>query len=241
MTEGKALLRYGRAGGRPPADDESLEVAADGSWTARRTVGGRRVGRFAGRFPEEALAALVGDAARAAEAGDAEVPTPRDGATETLEVAGGTITLGSNERAPGPWSPLVERMRALLKDELDGDPVAALALEADVAKARLVHAGGEAVEVDPASVSVRVVRVGSDGTPLGRWQAGSGAEAGWTRAEPGWTLDLPYGHGLAPVDGDVLQVWVFVRVRDGGTRAARLYVPVRTGGVARGGGAARER
>lgn len=239
MTDGAALLRCWRAGGRPPSDDESLEVAADGSWTARRTVGGRRVGRFVGRLAEGDLAALVADAARAAETGDAEVPTPRDGATETLEVAGGTITLGSNERAPSGWHPLVERVRALLRDALDGDPVAALGLEADVARARLVQAGGGVVEVDPASVSVRVARVGPDGTPFGRWQAGSGAEAGWTRVGPGWTLDLPYGHGLAPVDGDVLQVWVFVRVRDGGTRASRLYVPVPAGGTPRGASTAR--
>lgn len=227
------LLRYGRAGGRPPSDDESLEVAQDGRWTARRTVGGRRVGRFSGRLSGKETAALVRDVVRAAGAGDAEVPTPRHGATETLDVDGAGILLGSNERAPDGWRPLVERVRKLLKERVTAEPVAALELVADVAAARLMHAGTEPVEVDPGSISIRVVGLGPDGAPLGRWEAGSGSESGpgsepgWVRAGAGWTLNLPFGHGLTPTVEEVLQVWVFVRLRDRGTRSARLFVAVR--------------
>lgn len=232
MTDPRGvLLRYGRAGGRAPSDDESLEVATDGAWTARRTVGGRRIGRFAGRLPEKQLAALARDAARAAGAGDAEVPTPRHGATETLETGGAVLRLGSNERAQGGWRPLVEWARSFVKGVVTSEPVAVLALEADVAAARLVLVGTEPIEVDPGSIAIRVALVAPDGTRLGDWQAGSGAEPGWARAEAGWTLDLPFGHGLSPGAGEFLQVRVVVRVRDRGTRAARLFLAVPLGEV----------
>jgi hypothetical protein len=72
-----------------------------------------------------------------------------------------------------------------------------------------------------------VVRMDADGIVLARWQAAASGAAGWTRVEPGWTQDLPFGHGLAPAAGEWLQVRVVIRVRDGGERTARLFAPVR--------------
>jgi hypothetical protein len=223
------LLRFHRAGGRPPSDDESLEVARDGAWTARRTVAGARIGRFAGRLDGAARAAFEADAQRAGEAGDADVATPRDGASETLDVDGASLLIGSNGDPPAPWAPLLERTRAFVRDAAPTAPVAALELVADPGRAKLVHAGTEPLDIDPSTIRVEVVEVRADGDRGGTWGAGSGAEAGWVRAAAGWSLDLPYAHGLAPAAGDVLQVRVIVRVRDGRARTARLYLPVRPG------------
>ncbi len=225
--DGAPLLHFGRAGGAAPSDDEALEVAADGSWTARRTVGGRRAGRFAGTLDARALAGLERDVARAAAAGDARVPTPRHGATESVEAGGAELLTGSNEDPPPGWRPLVKRARAFLLEGAIEGPVAALELVADLDSARVVHAGTEPVEVDPASVKVQVARVGPDGGRLGDWARGSGDEPGWVKAGPDWGLDLPFEHGLATATGEVLQVRVELRVRDGGVRRVRLYVPVR--------------
>jgi hypothetical protein len=214
------LVRYGRAGGRAPSDDESLEVATDGSWTARRTVSGRRVGRFAGSLSAEPLAALAAIAAAAAGSGDASVPTPRHGATESVEVEGGSATLGSNEEAPGAWGPLVEWLRAFVRDEAVANPVAGLELEADLGSARLLPLGSEPPEVEPGSIEVRVVRVTPDGIGAGEWSAT--ADAGGPAP-----IDLPFSHGLTAASGDVLQVRVVARVRDDGLRTVRLYAPVR--------------
>jgi hypothetical protein len=225
--EATSLLHLGRAGGTAPSDDEVLDVAADGSWTSRRTVGGKRVGRFAGTLDDRALAGLRRDVERAAAAGDARVPTPHNGATESFEVDGASLLTGSNEDAPAGWRPLVKRARTFLLEGAIEGPVAALELVADLATARIVHAGTEPVEVDPASLKVQVARVGPDGARLGDWARGSGDEPGWAPAGPGWTLDLPFDHGLDPNPGEVLQVRVELRVRDGGVRRVRLYVPVR--------------
>jgi len=228
MTEGRAaLVQFSRAGGRAPGDDESLEIGPDGAWTARRTVAGARVGRFAGRLDDAARSAFEADARKAAGAGDADVPTPRHGATETLDVDGASLLIGSNEDPPPAWAPLLERARTFLRDVVPAQPVAALELVADETSARLVHAGSEALEIDPSSIAVEIVQVGGDGVRAGSWGAGSGAEAGWTRAEPGWGIDLPYAHGLELAPGEVLQVRVLARIRDGRARSARLYLPVR--------------
>ena len=112
--EGGALVRYGRTGGRPPRDDESMVIEEDGTFEGRRTVGGARVGTFAGRLAAGRLrGAPRGRRVRRRPAGDVEVTTPLDGATETVEVAGHTARMGSNERPTGPWKPLVESLRAL--------------------------------------------------------------------------------------------------------------------------------
>lgn len=233
------LVRYARSGGRPPSDDEWLEVAVDGSWVARRTVSGSRAGRFAGHLERESLSTLGSEVAAAVGAGDAEVPTPRHGATETIELRGAAATLGSNEDAPGPWGPLVRRLRILVQDDVVVSPVAGLALEASVAAASLSHLGSEVVRLEPASVRLRVVRVDSDGIALGEWEApaagapgtpgtpGTAPQTGFEDAGPGWSLALPFEHDLAPQPGDILQVRVLVRVDDEGTRTVRLYAPVR--------------
>ncbi len=235
MTDGEFLVRYSRQGGRPPPDDERLVVVVDGSFAARRTVAGHRIGRFRGRLTGagfDALRAAV-DLARAA--GDLFVATPIDGATETTEIDGGTATTGSNEQPSGGWAALVTRLRGLVDEAVDEEPLAAVELRATAGEAGLIHVGGEPVEVDRASVLVRAVRLDEEGLVLGRWNGsvvppqvedapGGSAGPDWLSAGPGWSLPLPFRHGIELAPSDWLQVWVHAAIRDEGrVRAARFY------------------
>ncbi|HYO43977.1 MAG TPA: hypothetical protein VES19_12330 [Candidatus Limnocylindrales bacterium] len=222
------LVRYARGGGRAPADDELLELDADGAYSARRSVGGARIGSFAGRIPPGTLAAVVADAAACRAAGAFWLATPRDGATELIELGGeGEVTaeMDANASPDGPWGRLAGRLRGLV-DEATAGPVAGLELIADAGRARLVAVGSEPLEVDPSSVAVRVVHLDGTGGLRGQWQGASVPGEGWTPAAPGWTLDLPFAHGLTAAPGEWLQVWVTLRVRDGAPRAARLFLAV---------------
>jgi hypothetical protein len=234
-----AIVRYVRRGGRPPADDESLEIAGDGSFTARRTVGGARIGRFAGQLDAttiDGLRALV-DALATAE--DLTIATPRDGATEVIEAGGRTGRFGSNERPPKPWGALVDRLRTALDGTVLEAPLAAIELTATSRRARLRHLGAESLEVDLASLEVRAVRLDAEGAVLGRWQDRAGPEeiedtvpadasdlADVVTTEPGWDHALPFDHPLELARGDWLQVWVTLGIRDDGERSARLFLAV---------------
>ena len=235
---GGTLVRYGRSGGRPPADDEHLDVADDGSYTARRTVAGARVGRFAGRLTEVGLDVLRAAVDGVREAADAAIQTPHDGATEVVEAAGHTARMGSNEVPPEPWRTLVLALREAIDRDAVADPVAALELRAGTRDAVVAHVGIEPLEVDAASVVIRVVRLDAEGAVLGRWSGrqapavdeDSGQPAAeWAEAGPGWTRALPFTHGLELAPGDWLQVWVNANVREPdvpAVRAVRLFVAV---------------
>ena len=168
--------RRGAARQLPPqrrarsSDDERLDVWPDGRYEARRTVGGRRIGRFAGRLEEADLADIAAKAEAAAADGDVAVPTPMDGATVSVLVAGGEARAGSNEPLVGAWGQLVPALKALLDGEALAAPIAGLELEADASRAQLRHIGSEALEVDASSVAVRAVRLDAQGRVLGRWQ-----------------------------------------------------------------------
>ena len=232
------LVRYGRSGGRPPKDDEHLIVEDDGSYTARRTVAGARVGRFAGRLTAGRLEALRAAADGLGEASDVAIQTPHDGATEVVEAAGHSARMGSNEAPPEPWRTLVLALREAIDTDAVADPVAALELRAGTRDAAVAHIGTEPLEVDLASVVVRVVRLDAEGAVLGRWSGREGPAADedsgqpaaeWAEAGPGWTRALPFTHGLELAPGDWLQVWVHANVREPGdpaVRAVRLFVGV---------------
>lgn len=167
---------WARSGGRPPADDERLAIDDDGAFTARRTVGGARIGAFAGTLEAATLEAVRREAAAGREAGELWLETPRDGATESIAFADDeepAASLGSNAQPVGPWADLVTRLRGLT--QVTAHPAAALELVGDAAGARLVAVGDGALDVDTASVSVRVVRLDAAGAMLGRWQAPSEA------------------------------------------------------------------
>jgi hypothetical protein len=221
----RVLVRYARGGGRTPADDESLEIAEGGGFEARRTVGGARVGRFAGTLPGSTLRGLGSSIRAVAAAQDLSIPTPRDGATETIEVEGRVAQLDGNAQPPAPWKSLVTKLRRLLDERAVDTPVAALELSPD--GTRLSHLGHEELAVDPSSIAVRRVALAADGVPTEHRFSGATDDAAtrgtgsWTQAGPGWSIALP-GDSLPP--GSAGQVWVTLRVRDGeASRLVRLF------------------
>ncbi len=238
MSRGRAWLSFERRGGSAPPDDEAMTLAEDGSFTARRTIGGPRIGSFGGRLPANVQKRLDAAVEALEDAADLTLPTPRHGATEVLSVGGRTLRLGSNEVPPKPWRALVERVRKLFEDEVVSRPEAAVELVADARTARLVHAGVASIDVDMGSLAVRVIRVADEGMLLGRWNGrptGSPGDNGerlipspaWATAGKGWSAVLPFDHALELARGDMFQVWVDIPIRQGGeTRAGRLYVPV---------------
>ena len=222
MTATRTLVTFGRAGGRPPADDEAVTIAADGTFEAHRTLGGGRIGRFRGSLPAATLRALERDLDSVADAESFTVPTPRDGATETIAIGRRRGRLGSNERAPGAWAKPVRRLRDILRDVIVEHPLAVLELEAAPSGVRIVQRGTEALEVDLGAGSLRVTSFGPDDAVVDQRSGGLGGDAGtWTTAGPGWSADLATG---SPPDGAArTQVIVFLRIRDaGGARDARL-------------------
>jgi hypothetical protein len=237
VTPEQALVTYRRSGGREPSDDERLDVWPDGRFEARRSVGGRRIGRFAGRLDDATRATLESAARAAAAADDLAIETPMDGATVSLLVDGREARMGSNEQPGGPWGELADTVRSLLDGPALAHPVAALELQATRTRAQLRHVGSEALEVDPASLAVRAVRLDGQGLVLGRWQgsvapaapedAAAGAAPAWMAVEGDWQLDLPFRHGLELMPDDWLQVWVTLRLREGDQRrTGRLFVAV---------------
>jgi hypothetical protein len=239
VTRTPVLLRFERRGGLPPRDDEELRLAADGSFTARRTIGGPAIGSFEGKLAKGVLGRLTAAVDALGPAEDATLVTPRHGATEVVEAGGRTIRLGSNETPPKPWRALVNRLRKLLEDEVVDSPHAAVALAATAVAARLDHAGDAGLEINLGSVAVRVIHLGDDGLVLGRWagrlveQASNGEglvdRPDWVTAGPGWTTPLPFDHAMALKPGDSFQVWVGLQIRDAdGPRAGQLYAPVLT-------------
>jgi hypothetical protein len=231
------LLEFERQGGLPPRDDESLRIAADGSFVARRTIGGAAIGSFEGVLGKAVLGRLSSAIDALGSGGDLEIATPRHGATEVLQAAGRTIRLGSNEVPPKPWRGLVDRVRKLVQGEVLDSPRAAVTLTATARTARIVHAGTKPLDVNLGSVTVSVVHLDDHGLVLGRWggrlvdQVSNGEELvdrpEWVTAAPGWSASLPFGHGLLLGSGDWLQVRIGLELREGDTRrAGRLYAPV---------------
>ena len=239
MTSTPALLRFERRGGLPPRDDEALLVAADGSFTARLTIGGPAIGSFAGTLGKAALGRLTAAIDALGPIEDATIPTPRHGATETVEVVGRTIRLGSNEVPPKPWRSLVNRVRKMLEDEVVDGPHAAVRLTVTPEAARLEHRGDSPLDINLGSVAVRVIHLADDGLVLGRWagrlfEQVSNGEAlvdrtDWASAGPGWATQLPFDHAIVLEHGEWLQVWVGLQIRDSdGPRDGQLYAPVLT-------------
>lgn len=225
MTPDRAWLAFDRQGGREPRDDESLEIAEDGAFTARRTLGGGSIGSFEGRLSSASLRGLRTAVTTLADAADLAIATPDHGATETLVVLGRTLECGSNETPPKPWRSVLTRVRRILTEEVIDHPAAAIRLVATAGAAGLEHAGSLPIEVDLGSAEVRVTLKDDDDVVHDRWTARVNGRI--ETAKPGWRVDLPFDHGLAVKGDRWLQVRVMVAIREGGRRrAGRLYVPV---------------
>ncbi len=211
------LLSYRRTGGHQPADFETLEIEEDGSFRMWRTIARASrpptsVGRFAGTVPHEELDALRSRIQPAGAEGDLEMQMPPGSAVERVRVAGGVATLPHGAEPEGAWAGLVSRCRALLAT-LTSQPLAAIGLQlsADGQQVELVHLGTEPVLLDPSTIVVRAtVREGS--RQVGEWGWSANGEPSDLEAAPGWSMPLPFEHGLEETDRARLAVYVDVQV-----------------------------
>jgi len=127
------LIRLQRWGGRPPRDDELLEIDPDGTFRMRRTVGpatrpATPVGRFGGMLPAASRKALADLAARLEDAPAERNPLPMDASVDELTVdgAGGTAAGPAGIAFSGAWGELAQVLRGMLVD-LAAHPLAATA------------------------------------------------------------------------------------------------------------------
>jgi hypothetical protein len=186
------LAEYRRGGGRPPRDDESLEVETDGSYVLRRTVGGERVGHFAGEIPKRGLTALKRLVEAAEDLDDRPTGLPPH-VTESVSTARADITMGVHAKASSPAAKLVKRLRQLV-DDLTDEAVAAVELRvaADGSGITLASVGTEPVEVDFSAASLSFTLFGAREELLTEGDIAGPEGAGTkTRLEPGWTARSP--------------------------------------------------
>ncbi|HET9347442.1 MAG TPA: hypothetical protein VFO05_17240 [Candidatus Limnocylindrales bacterium] len=193
------IATYSRTGGRGlPPEAEFLAIADDGSIDLRRTSGTPAVGRFDGRLGASERAHLGALAAAAAAAGSVDARMPPDSSLVTMSAGDAAARYGDGAPPAGPWAELGQALAGLLDTGLD-EPIAAIELViADGGRsARLVHRGTEAVAVDLSGLAVRAVLWQGYYELVGEWAApvAPGADAR-TTASPGWSVDVPFEHGL---------------------------------------------
>jgi hypothetical protein len=208
-ADASLIARLRRIGGRvPPADNEYLDVAKDGGFSMWRSNNTGVAGRFAGTLDAEELAALAEDARAASAAGDLAVQPFPDDALEHVEIEGARAQMGGGSQVGGAWAPLVARLHRLL-DELTAQPLAAVAIQVEHGgrSAALVHRGSQPLHLDLSTLASRAVLWGPDWWLLEDWRSAEGAAAGAAVAGPGWSQELPFGHGFEPGPDRMIQAF----------------------------------
>lgn len=221
---------YSRTGGRPPEDDERLEIDDDGAWRLRRTMGGPRVGTFAGRL-DDAQRRELDEAMTSAAGGPGPAPATvaPDAAREAVEAGDASIGLAAGGDVAGAWRPLVELLRGW-SETLAASDVAEAALELRLGPDGpvLERLGAADLRVWLASLHVDAYARDADGVVVERASAGPGVEPEVARGEAtttnrGWSMapDLP--RTVAAPAGGTLEAWAWIDV-DGpdGPRRVRL-------------------
>jgi len=198
------LIRLQRWGGRPPRDDELLEVDPDGTFRMRRTVGpatqpATPVGRFGGVLPAASRKVLADLEARLLGAPAERHPLPMDASMDELTIDGaiGTAAGPAGITFGGAWGELAEVLRGMLVD-LAAHPVAAIALASSDGSLVVEHQGSE--ELDLVATEL-VVSFGSTAPPARVPGAAitAGPSGSAFRAGPGWAVRLPVALPGAPV------------------------------------------
>jgi len=227
-AEAVTIASYRRAGGHAPADDESLEIAVDGRFDLVRTVGGPRVGRFAGTLSAQGLAALTRLMATAD-----SVHAPATGlpphVTETVSTARSKILIGALATRSTPAGKLVRRMRDLAATLTDRPEHAVAALHLRVADdarwAALASVGRSPTWIDGTNAELRYALFGEHEELIVSGDiAGSRAVRREQELSPGAVIEIPLPADLAFNPNRTLQVQVDVDLLegDGRRRRARL-------------------
>jgi hypothetical protein len=185
------LAAYHRGGGDRPRDDESLEIEEDGSFVLTRTVGGPRVGSFAGKIPPKARAPLARLVATADDFDERPSGLPPH-VIETVTTSRADIDVGARAKTRNPATKLVKRLRQLSED-LTAEPVAALELSVarNGSSITMTSLGSAPVEVDfgQASLTFTLFGEGEELLTAGEISAPLDARTR-ARLDPGWTAEL---------------------------------------------------
>lgn len=225
---GRPLASYHRSGGRPPADDERLEIDEDGGWRLWRTMGGAAVGSYAGRLPADGRRRLAEAIASASDAGAGRGrgrPAP-DGATEAVQAGDARLDIESGSPVAGGWQGVVRLLRRWTESlATAGNADAGLALVLVGDGQRLVRHGQGPLRIWPATLHVE--RYGRDADSVVRERAvqGVGADGEGPVGEPittgdGWALDLELPDVVRAPAGGRVEAWAWLDVDgpDGRTR-----------------------
>jgi hypothetical protein len=205
--EATMLVTYGRSGGGRTGPDE-LVIDGDGTFELWRSSHAGPVGRFAGTLDDDTLGSLRAEVDAATTAGPLEEGVRLPGG-RTEEIRSGDLAVVMPDEDPGgPWGVLAARLRGLL-DELTAFPAAAVALEVRDDGATLRHSGTEPLTLRLGDLGVHVIRYGPGYARQDEWRSPPAAGASEpVAAQPGWSLDLPFDHGLPVQPDDALQVVV---------------------------------
>jgi hypothetical protein len=219
------LAEYRRGGGAKPADDEQLRIDDDGSFVLIRTVGGERVGRFAGTLSKRAAAALAKLVDGAEDATVAAEGLPPH-VIETVTTAGAHLSVAAQSN-PGPAAAKIIRRLRALSEELTAQPVAALELQVGAGgrSVGLRSVGSEPVDVDFGAAELAVTLFGEDEALIASETIPLPPELG-RRQElaPGWSHELPLPEKLTFNPRRTLDVKLDFDLADQGrpVRRARL-------------------
>ncbi len=213
------IATYSRTGGRLPEDDERLEIDDDGAWRLRRTMGGPRVGTFAGHLGDGRRREL--DAALAS-AADAPPPKPtrvaRDAAREAVRAGEAVVDLAAGRDVNGPWRPLLGLLRTWSEAlATPDDAEAALELRLEPDGPVLARLGAAELRTWPATLHVEAYARDADGVVVERASAGPGVEPEGPRGEvltttAGWTLAPELPRAVAEPAGGTQEAWAWLDV-----------------------------
>lgn len=214
-------LIYRRLSSMPPPEREILEVDENGSFALWRSVA-PTAGRFGGSLPAVASADLARTLTGIGTGGPAAPDPgrlPADAGVEQLEVGARRAAVAAGEDPGGPWGELLTTCRRLA-DELTQWPLAAVALEVEVAscRVRLVHRGDATLSLRLAAARIQVEAW--QGTHCLAAHGVSGLGLDRVEAGPGWSLEAAVPPlGVEP--GDRVTAEATFVVEDAG-----IYVPV---------------
>jgi hypothetical protein len=216
-------VSFSRVSGSPPPARALLEVHADGSWTAWRSIG-LAVGRFAAEGGAESPGARIIELGEATAGADAPElgDQPLDTTIDRVAVDGRSVAVGYRAEPDGPWGELLAACRELL-DKATDHPVAAIGL-AIVApdRLRLEHHGEMPIRVDLSGLRGEGTVWTDAGEYLARGVPRLGGDeregsGGQVEAGPGWSADIVL-EGLDPSTPGNLVVTMTLAVEDNGQR-----------------------
>jgi hypothetical protein len=222
-------VAYARTGGRPPVDHEHLRIGADGSWRLWRTMGGSRVGAFAGRLSADRRRRLAAALGEIREGGRSPARRHPDGAAEAFHAGDEVLHVPSGSAVSGEWRRLAHLLRRW-SGALREEPEAALELRPGDGRlaAVLVRLGAGELRVHPETLHVELYARDPDGIIVDRVATGEGRMPASPRGEgvvtrDGWQLPLEVPRAVETPPGGSVEAWVYLDVAGPyGTVRARL-------------------